>query len=91
VPYEWDDWALAALVGIEPYEVRQVLEARRRLPRRATSATGVAVLTVWGRTATGRPLIVAVYHVAGFTWKIVGARDMTDKELVEFSQWEETR
>jgi hypothetical protein len=30
------------------------------------------------------------YHVSGFTWKIIGARDMTDKELVEFTQWEET-
>jgi hypothetical protein len=33
---------------------------------------------------------VAVYPVSGFTWKIIGARDMTDKELVEFTQWEET-
>jgi hypothetical protein len=90
VPYEWDDWALAALFGIEPYEVRQVLEAKRRWPRRATSATGVPVLTVWGRTGTDRPLIVAVYHLTGFTWKIIGARDMTDEELSEFSRWEET-
>jgi hypothetical protein len=91
VPYEWDDWALAALFGIEPYEVRQVLEAKRRWPRRATSASGVAVLTVWSRTETGRPLIVAVYHLTGLTWKIIGARDMTDKELSEFSRWEETQ
>jgi hypothetical protein len=91
VPFEWDDWALAALVGIEPYEVWQALGARRRWPRRATSATGVAVLTVWGRTAAGRPLVVAVYDMTGFTWKIIGARDMTDKELTEFSEWEETR
>ncbi|GAA0943765.1 hypothetical protein [Virgisporangium aurantiacum] len=90
MPYEWDDWALAALFSIESDEVRQVLEAKRRWPRRATSATGVAVLTVWGRTATGRPLIVAVYHRAGRTWKIIGARDMTDEELSEFGRWEET-
>jgi hypothetical protein len=38
----------------------------------------------------GRPLVVAVYHVTGFTWKIIGARDMTDTELVEFNFWEET-
>jgi hypothetical protein len=91
VPYEWDDWALAALAGVEPYEVQQLLDAKRRWPRRATSATGVPVLTVWGRTAAGRPLIVAVYHVAGITWKIIGARAMTDGELIEFSRWEETR
>jgi hypothetical protein len=91
VPYEWDDWALAALSGIELYEVRQVLEAKRRWPRRATSATGVAVLTIWGRTSAGRPLIVAVYHRTGTTWKIIGARHMTDEELLEFSRWEETQ
>ncbi|MDY7090614.1 MAG: hypothetical protein SYR96_36675 [Actinomycetota bacterium] len=91
MPYEWEEWALAALLGIEPREVRQALEARRRWPRRAVSTTGVPVLTVWSRTAAGRPLIVAVYHTAGHTWKIIGARDMTDAELVEFSRWEETR
>jgi hypothetical protein len=51
----------------------------------------VPVLTIWSRTRAGGPLIVAVYHVSGFTWKIIGARDMTDKELVEFTRWEETR
>jgi hypothetical protein len=91
VPYEWDDWALAALAGVEPYEVQQLLDAKRRWPRRATSATGVPVLTVWGRTVAGRPLIVAVYHLGGISWKIIGAREMTGGELIEFSQWEETR
>lgn len=91
MPYEWEDWALAALVGIEPREVRQVLDARRRWPRRATSDSGIAVLTVWGRTAAGRPLIVAVYHLSGHTWRIIGAREMTGKELIEFSNREETR
>ncbi|GIE95581.1 hypothetical protein [Paractinoplanes rishiriensis] len=91
MPYEWDDWALAALAGIAPHEVRQALAAHRRWPRRAVSATGVPVLTVWSRTTAGRPLIVAVYQVAGTTWRIIGARDMTDKELIEFSHWEATR
>ena len=91
MPYEWDDWALAALAGVEPYEVQQLLDAKRRWPRRATSATGVPVLTVWGRTVAGRPLIVAVYHLGGISWKIIGAREMTGGELIEFSQWEETR
>ena len=89
MPYEWEEWALAALAGIEPHEVRQALEAKRRWPRRAISATGVRVITVWGRTLTGRPLIVAVYHDTGFTWKIIGARDMTERELIEFSGWED--
>ncbi|WP_250002815.1 hypothetical protein [Actinoplanes sp. M2I2] len=96
MPYEWDDWALAALLGIrhhsiQHHEVRQALEAQRRWPRRAVSAEGVPVLTVWSRTAAGRPLIVAVYHAGELTWKIIGARDMTDEELTEFSRWEGSR
>jgi hypothetical protein len=82
---------LSALVGIEPYEVRQALEAKRRWPRPGTGPSGARVLTVWGRSLDGRALIVAVYHISGFTWKIVGARDMTDTELAEFTQWEQTR
>jgi hypothetical protein len=52
VPYEWDDWALRALaVGIEPYEVRQVLEAGRRWPRPLSApGGGMRVLAIWGRT-----------------------------------------
>ncbi len=91
MPYEWEEWALAALAGIEPYEVRQALEAARRWPRSATGTTGARVLTIWARTRAGRPLVVAVYHVTGFVWKIIGARDMNDKDLVEFGQWEEER
>jgi hypothetical protein len=91
VPYEWDDWAVAALFGIEPYEVWQALEAKRRWPRQATGATGSPVLTVWGRTVAGRPLIVAIYRITAFAWKIIGAREMTDEELIEFSRWEETQ
>jgi hypothetical protein len=63
----------AALIGIEPYEVRQALEAKRRWPRRATSVA-VPVLTILGPDPGGPTLIVAVYHVSGFTWKIIGAR-----------------
>lgn len=91
MPFEWEDWALQALAGIESYEVRQALEARRRWPRPATGSHGLPVLTVWSRTAAGRPLIVAVLHLTDVTWKIIGARDMTDKELVEFTEWEDAR
>ena len=42
-------------------------------------------------TTAGRPLIVAVYQTTGFTWKIIGARGMTDEELTEFSGWEKAR
>ena len=91
MPYDWEDWALQALVGIEPYEVRQVTEAEHRWPRPGVGPNGLPVLGIWGRTRAGRPLIVAVYHLTGFTWKIIGAREMTDKELIEFSRWEETQ
>jgi hypothetical protein len=91
VPFEWEEWALQALAGIETHEVRQALEAGRRWPRPATGAHGLRVLTVWSRTASGRPLIVAVHHLTDATWKIIGARDMTDKELAEFTEWEDAR
>jgi predicted DNA-binding protein len=35
VPYEWDDWAMQALAGIEPYEVVQVLSAHLEDHRRS--------------------------------------------------------
>lgn len=76
---------------IEPYEVRQVLEAVRRWPRPAVDAAGLRVLTVWGRTLPGRGLIVAVYHSSGHIWKIVGVREMRTDELAEFAKWEERR
>jgi hypothetical protein len=82
---------MRALVRIEPYEVRQVLDATDRWPRPGIGTAGVSVLTIWGRTRTGRPLIVALHHAGGFTWRIVGARDMTDNEQAEFAGWEETR
>ncbi|GAA5197526.1 hypothetical protein GCM10023322_68940 [Rugosimonospora acidiphila] len=92
MPYEWEEWAIRALLGIEPYEVRQVLEAKRRWPRPALDrSVGLQVLTIWGRTLTGRPLIVAVHHVSDLTWKIIGARDLTPENLVEFERWEETQ
>jgi hypothetical protein len=89
VPYEWEDWALLALVGIESYEVRQALDARRRWPRPATGTHGLPVLTIWSRTAAGRPLVVAVRQVTDRTWKIIGARDLTETELIAFTKWED--
>ncbi|MEU2614898.1 hypothetical protein ABZ570_25425 [Micromonospora sp. NPDC007271] len=59
MPYEWEEWALRALAGVQPYEVRQALEAKQRWPRPAAGVAGLQVLTVWARTHDGRPLIVA--------------------------------
>jgi hypothetical protein len=89
-PYEWEEWALAGLKDIEPDEVCQVLGSGARWPRPALGTGGTPVLTLWGRTDGGRPLIVAVYHVDGVTWKVIGARDMTGPERAQFARWEAT-
>jgi hypothetical protein len=81
--------ALDGLRNLEPHGVLQVLDpSRRRWPRRAVTGSGVQVLSIWGRTSAGRPLIVAVRHLGGFDWLIVGAREMQAKEQTEFEEWE---
>lgn len=87
VGYEWLGAALAALRGVEPYEVLQVLSARRRMPLAAKSA-GVRFLTISGRTLADRPLIVAVRLLGELDQQIIGARDMTPQELKRFEAWE---
>jgi hypothetical protein len=89
VGYDWLPWALAALSGIEPGEVAELLSGPRRLPRAAISA-GVPFVAVAGRTAVGRPLIVGVRRVGDFDQQIIGAREMTPAELAAFEQWEAT-
>ena len=69
--YEWLLEALAALRGVEPFEVMQVLSAQRRLPLAAESA-GVRFLTISGRTRAGRPLVVAVRLLGGLDQQISG-------------------
>jgi hypothetical protein len=89
VGYEWLPEALAALKDVEPYEVAQVLSARRRLPLAAQSA-GVPFVAISGRTNAGRPLIVAVRKIGDFDQQIIGAREMTPQELDRFEAWEAT-
>jgi hypothetical protein len=91
VGYEWPGWAMDALRGIEPHEVVQALGSMRRWPRRAVAPSGLAVLTVWARTAGGRPLIVAVQRIDDWDWLILGARDMRLPERAEFARWEGSR
>ena len=87
--YEWTRWALSGLVGIERFEVEQAVYAEQRWPRLAHSRSGVTVLTIWARTDSGRPLIVAVRRTDKREWLIVGARDMHLQERAEFVRWEE--
>jgi len=89
VGYEWLAAALNALRDVEPFEVMEVLSAQRRMPLAAQSA-GVRFLTVSGRTASGRPLIVAVRLPGGLEQQIIGAREMTPPELARFEAWEAT-
>jgi hypothetical protein len=91
VGFEWPEWALAGLRGIEPGEVLAVLNAERRWPRTMVSDTGVQVLTVWGRTRAGRALLVAVRQVGRWDWEILGARDLRQEEAEELTRWEERR
>ncbi|MFE3279555.1 hypothetical protein [Nocardia sp. NPDC059239] len=90
--YTWTRWALRGLRGIEPWEAMQVLTGKRpRWPRRGRDAAGAAILTIWGRTAAGRALIVGVYQVDTWDWNVASAREMSAAELAEFTRWEETR
>lgn len=87
VGYRWWPRALERLVGVEPYEVAQVLASPRRRPRLAV-ARGVKILTISGRTRTGRPLIVFVRQDGQWDWLIVGAREMTAEQVMEYERWE---
>ena len=88
VGYEWTALTLAGLRGIAPQEVMQALGAGRRWPRKAVSPDGIRALTVWSRSALGRPLIVVLRHLEDLDWLIVGARDMSPAEQAEFADWE---
>lgn len=78
---------MLALKGIEPYEVLQVLAARRRLPIPGRSG-GIPVLAIIGRTRTGRALLVVVHVGSDFDQEIVGAREPTREEMTMFEHWE---
>lgn len=93
VPYEWFPAALAVVAGrgIEPYEVMQVLNTPGWLPVPARSPDGLSVLTIWGRTTAGRPLIVAVRLLGGRSAMILGARDMDPGERERLETWEKSK
>ena len=87
--FEWLHDSLRQLDGIEPPEVHQALAAERRWPRSARDAAlGLLVLTIWARTATGRPLVVATRRRSEWDWQCLGARDMRPAEVAEFEAWE---
>ena len=88
--FTWSYAALASLMGIEPHEVRQALQGS--WPRLGHSPDlSLTAVTFWGRTDTGRALLVATRRVGARDWEIVGARDLTPAELAELEQWEADR
>jgi hypothetical protein len=88
VGYEWITAVLDKLEGIEPHEVSQVLAARSRWPRPAVGVGGTRVLTIWGRTRTGRPLMVALRRKDEWDWWIAGVRELSSNEVAELEEWE---
>lgn len=88
VGFEWITVVLDKLQGIESHEVTHVLSARSRWPRRAVGLGGVEVVTIWGRTHTGRPLMVALRRKDEWDWWIVGARELTRAETSRLEEWE---
>lgn len=77
------------LIGISPNEVMQVLTKQRRWPRRGRGTAGMEMLTIWGRTAAGRPLIVGLRQAEPWQWQIVAARTMSPEQVAEFEKWEQ--
>ena len=82
---------LQSLRGIEPCEVLQVLSSKNRRPIPATGPDGHQVLTIWGRTAQGRGVIVAIRPLSHWDWQIISARAMTAAEASDHQVWEATR
>ena len=77
---------------VESWEVIEVLYSARRWPRPARTHEGLQVLTVWGRTDAGRPLVVVLRHLSQTdetnSWQIVLAAPMGPRQLEEFTAWE---
>ncbi len=88
--YLWLQATLAALRGVDPFEVMQALGAKQRWPVPGIAPQGLRVLMIRARTNTGRPLVVALRQVSdtAMDWWIIGARQMTAAEQAAFEQWE---
>jgi hypothetical protein len=93
VAFWWASGALEwlARLGIEPYEVLHVLQCDKRWPRQGHTPAG-AVPTVWGRTRTGRALLVVLWPERdSLDAYITAARELTAAEEAELRRWEATR
>jgi hypothetical protein len=89
VVYRWIPAVLAALKGIEPYEVIQALTAFRRLPVAGRAGHSVPVVGIFGRTWAGRLLLIVVRLVPdSLDQEIAAVRDATSEEVAMFERWE---
>ena len=80
----------AWLYGVTRAEATQVLySAGRRWPRPMLTKSGLAGLSVWGRTDAGRGVIVYLRLLESRDYQIVGAAEMGTDQLAEFTEWEE--
>ena len=87
--FEWLHDAYRQLDGIEPREVHSALASERRWPGTAQdNQLGLRVLTIWARTETGRPLVIATRRRSDWDWQCLGARDMKPAEVDQFEAWE---
>ncbi|MEU2106413.1 hypothetical protein [Nocardia sp. NPDC019255] len=87
MPYWLPDWAESHLRGVTREEVDQVLTARRRWPRPSTGGP-IRVTLIAARTASGRPVVVAVREVAPFESLVVAAGELAGADLAAFEKWE---
>ncbi|WP_216915534.1 hypothetical protein [Nocardia noduli] len=89
--YDIPEWALeaAARLGIEPYEIMQVLNGPgRRWPRPVRGPGDLPALMIIGRTAAGVPLAVVARPIAQWDQQVIGVLTVTGELLAEFEKWE---
>jgi hypothetical protein len=88
--FKWSYWGLgrAEAAGIEPYEALDALQGSWPRPIRVN---GMPFLTFWGRTRSGRGLIIATRRDGPWDWQIVDLRQMTADEGSEYDKWKDQR
>ncbi|WNJ59136.1 hypothetical protein [Nocardia seriolae] len=89
VEYVWSPTAKQFLqrFQVRTWEVMEVLYSSHRWPRPARTDQDLSVLTVWGRSDEGRPLVVMLPSPSA-RWEILMAVPMGPHQLTEYNAWE---